>query len=110
MHGIAIACRGFGGGRRGRTGRAAGGGRAIRAVRGRWLAAVLAIGMGASFISSGPATATGPKAKPTYQQQYVQGQLMVRFASGMSDAAIDAVNARLGAATIRSYHVVPGLR
>jgi subtilisin family serine protease len=82
----------------------------MMAVRGRWLAAVLAIGMGASFISSGAATATGPKSAPTYAQRYAEGRLLVRFASGMSDAAIDAVNARLGAATIRSYHIVPGLR
>jgi subtilisin family serine protease len=46
-------------------------------------------------------------AKSRFHGPYVPGQLLVRFAPGVSP---QSVNARLGAQTVRSYHIVPNLQ
>jgi subtilisin family serine protease len=56
-----------------------------------------------------PGTAAANKDAPAvrFKGKYVAGQLLVRFGAGV---APQAINARLGAQTIRSYHIVPNLQ
>lgn len=79
-------------------------------ARGRALGMATLVGVvvASAMWLPGSAAANKAAAQPKrFHQKYVPGQLMVRFASGVSPASI---NAKLGATTVRAYHIVPGLQ
>jgi subtilisin family serine protease len=61
----------------------------------------------ALWLPGSAAANKGATAPSRFKQKYVAGQLLIRFASGV---APQAINARLGAKTIRAYHIVPNLQ
>src|SRR5439155_5862504 len=92
---------------------------ALRASSGRWSAPGRSLGFVAlvsGFLATalwlpGSAAANG-KGRRTGQLsgRYVAGELLARFGPGLSNASMDALNARIGARTIFVYHTVPNLR
>ena len=72
------------------------------------LATLVGVVIASALWLPGSAAANKSAAAPSrFKQKYVAGQLLVRFASGV---APQAINARLGAQTIRAYHIVPNLQ
>src|SRR5437870_2181184 len=79
-----------------------------RRVRAPGLAVLVAVVVAAALWLPGSAAANkGAAAAGRFKGRYVAGQLLVRFAPGVSPGSI---NARLGARTIRTYHIVPNLQ
>jgi subtilisin family serine protease len=78
-----------------------------RRVRAPGLATLVAVVIAAALWLPGSAAANKGAATTRFRGRYVAGQLLVRFAPGVSAASI---NARLGAQTIRTYHIVPHLQ
>jgi subtilisin family serine protease len=72
------------------------------------LAALVAMVIASALWLPGSAAANkGAAGASRFKGKYVAGQLLVRFAPGVSPGSI---NARLGAQTIRAYHIVPNLQ
>jgi subtilisin family serine protease len=72
------------------------------------LAALVAVVIASALWLPGSAAANkGGAGTSRFKGKYVAGQLLVRFGPGVSPGSI---NARLGAQTIRSYHIVPNLQ
>jgi subtilisin family serine protease len=71
------------------------------------LAGLVAVVIASAVWLPGSASATRQGARTDLSGRYVPGQLLVRFASGV---APQSINARLGATTIRAYHIVPNLQ
>jgi subtilisin family serine protease len=77
-------------------------------VRASGLAALVAVVIASALWLPGSAAANKDAgATGRFRGSYVAGQLLVRFASGVSPGSI---NARIGAQTIRTYHIVPNLQ
>jgi subtilisin family serine protease len=91
--------------------------RTWRSGSGRFAAAslvattVIAVGLasGGPSLASTPSQQAGSGHAPA--PAYVSGQLLVRFASGTTPSAAAAVNATIGAHTVKSFsYLVPGLQ
>lgn len=71
----------------------------------------VAIGVGAGAPSLASSAPDRPSTAAVPAGTYVPGQLLVRFAAGMTPAAVAAANATVGAATEKSFtDLVPGLQ
>jgi subtilisin family serine protease len=72
------------------------------------LAALVAVVVASAMALPGAAAAgRDGAATPRFKGPYVAGELLVRFAPGV---APQTINARLGAQTVRAYHIVPNLQ
>jgi len=72
---------------------------------------VLAIGLGSGGTSSASSARPQAGSNALAGNDFVAGQLLVRFAPGTSTAAASAVNAKLGATTAKSFgSLVPNLQ
>src|SRR3954454_11130545 len=72
---------------------------------------VLGIGLGSGGTSSASSARPQAASNALAGNDFVAGQLLVRFAPGTSTAAASAVNAKLGATTAKSFaSLVPNLQ
>jgi subtilisin family serine protease len=61
-------------------------------------------------LSAGLPATSAPQLAGRPGTSYVADQLLVRFASGASDARVSEINAAVGTTTLRSFHIMPNLR
>jgi subtilisin family serine protease len=62
---------------------------------------------------AGPASSAAPgatRAVGSTAAAYVPHQVLVRYRAGVDGATVARVNARFGATTLKTFHLVPGLR
>jgi subtilisin family serine protease len=72
---------------------------------------VLAVGMGSGGSSLAASAAPQAVSRATPSRDFVPGQLLVRFSASTTPAAAAAVNAKIGASTVRSFAgLVPHLQ